>query len=868
MAESIASIVIDNVLQLIKDEAELLLGVADQVRTLKDQLKVIRSFLLHSLCNERVRHLHGPIEELVDQLRDIAYDAEDTIDTYLWSEGCCKWLPRFFCNLKTDYQVGKQIEDINQRIDRIKGDLPLYGYNLKQAVEFSEQGMKQKSRKAPVVEENEVVGFDDESKRIISRLLQGDNHLTVISILGMGGIGKTTLAKKVYNDLVIKKYFKQGCAWAYVSQEYSHKQLLLVILKAFKKLTKENEMQEEEIGEQLLQCLKGKRYLIVFDDIWHSKVWEGLKRFFPDNNKGSRVLFTTRVKHVAKEVDPSPHHLHLLNPDESWELLQKKVFRGEKCNKLWEESGRQIAKKCGGLPLAIIVLGGVLFYTRKTFEQWSNAVHCVSSILSERPEDCKEILKYSYDDLPLQLRACFLYFAVFPEDFEIPAKRLIRLWVAEGLVQVPPGTNETREEVAEHYLDELIDRSLIEVVKRRSNGGVKTCKIHDLLRDVSIDEAWKQKFIFQFRERVTDEQSISIIPRRLAGKSSLLRYIYSNFSSKPLHSILCFIQGEPVHDINTYLTSFCNNLGTFLRVLDLEGIVVDNLPNEIGKLFNLRYLSLGRTTITELPDSICNLRNLQTLDVRSKGIHSIPSGIWKLKKLRHVYLQGQICLPPPSSTMDNEPSLVALQTLSTICPSSCTQEIFAQMPNLIKLGIYGDLQSNLKSLSKGRDKLHQLKSLKLKRNLTSAPVTMLPRKFPENLTKISLHNTELEADPLQQLGQLQNLQILKLMEQSYVGYTLYFNSEDFKCLQVLQLMNFYEHKFELEMEEGALPSLEQLVIHNCHSLQKVPDKLWGLTTMKIINLWEPSAPVRSVILQKENEIKQRCKIEMFPPETH
>jgi hypothetical protein len=243
--------------------------------------------------------------------------------------------------------------------------------------------------------------------------------------------------------------------------------------------------------------LKGKRYLVVMDDIWRTEVWDEVSSVFPINSNGSRILITSRNKEVALHASLSPPYylLPFLNDNESWELLRKKVFRGEICPPELESLGKQIAKGCCGLPLSIVVLAGILANKEKSIHMWSKFVGHVNSFLT-REEDttiCQKILSLSYTDLPRRLKPCFLYFGMYPEDFEIPVRQLMHLWVAEGFLQHTG--HRYPEDVAELYLEELIDRSLIQVASKRRDGGVKECRIHDLLRELCISEGAEETFL-------------------------------------------------------------------------------------------------------------------------------------------------------------------------------------------------------------------------------------------------------------------------------------------------------------------------------------------------------------------------------------
>jgi hypothetical protein len=227
----------------------------------------------------------------------------------------------------------------------------------------------------------------------------------------------------------------------YVSEDFKINELLIEILKSQisisnKLASKIKRMSEKEAKEflvdKLLKCLQEKRYLVVMDDIWKPQVWNEVKDAFPDNSNGSRILITSRIKEVALHASLTPpYFLQFLNNDESWKLFCKKVFRGGECHFALEDIGRQIAKGCRGLPLLIVVLGGILANKEQTHRTWSKVIADVNWYLTE----CRDILALSYTYLPWHLKPCFLYIGAYPEDFEILVKELIKLWIAEGFIQ-------------------------------------------------------------------------------------------------------------------------------------------------------------------------------------------------------------------------------------------------------------------------------------------------------------------------------------------------------------------------------------------------------------------------------------------------
>ncbi|PIN22491.1 hypothetical protein CDL12_04786 [Handroanthus impetiginosus] len=321
------------------------------------------------------------------------------------------------------------------------------------------------------------------------------SRLNIISIVGMGGIGKTTLAKNLYGDSLIKHYFDIR-AWTVVSQTHSIREMLMDLLDSIRHGGGELQHKSiEQLAEILYKSLKGRRYLIVLDDVWDARAWDDIKRFFPDDNNGGRIILTTRLLEVAIYANSSPriHHMSLLSSKASWNLLREKVFGKECCPVGLEKIGKKIARNCKGLPLAIIVVSGLLSKGCGMQEYWMNISENVKSTVTGNDDQLMEILSLSYNSLPHHLKSCFLYMGVFPEHCEIFVSQLIKLWIAEGFVKPLP--HKSLEEVAEDYLKDLIDRSLIMVQMRNHNGGIKTCVIHDSLRDLCVKKAHDEKFL-------------------------------------------------------------------------------------------------------------------------------------------------------------------------------------------------------------------------------------------------------------------------------------------------------------------------------------------------------------------------------------
>ncbi|XP_047306287.1 disease resistance protein RPM1-like [Impatiens glandulifera] len=322
------------------------------------------------------------------------------------------------------------------------------------------------------VQDTGVVGIDDSKSQLSTLLNVEDKNLFIVTVVGMGGVGKTTLVKKVYESRAVKENF--DCrAWITVSQSFTIPGLLRASLKSFKGELKEGSDDEEWLINTLNNYLQQKRYIIVLDDIWSVGAWNSVRYAFPCCSCGSRIIFTTRNSDIASSTETTNRifNLNPLSNEESWILFCKKAFRGEEYKSVCPEEMHNISwslmKKCGGLPLAVVALGGLLATKEKQVLGWKKILESLSpkTRIITGLESLESILLLSFNDLPNSLKCCIFYTSMFPEDQVIKRSRLIRLWVSEGFAE-DKLVGYTREEVAEGYLIELVNRNMVQSVSK------------------------------------------------------------------------------------------------------------------------------------------------------------------------------------------------------------------------------------------------------------------------------------------------------------------------------------------------------------------------------------------------------------------
>ncbi|XP_057801651.1 putative late blight resistance protein homolog R1A-4 [Salvia miltiorrhiza] len=281
------------------------------------------------------------------------------------------------------------------------------------------------------VKEGMMVGFDDVQLQLLDWLTGGNRNRQILPITGMGGIGKTTLARHIFEHALVKEHF-DICAWTTISQTYNIRETLGQVLKQVTGNLGSDDLSENELGEKLYKYLCGRRYIFILDDMWSVEVWDKMRFFFPDYNDGSRVIVTTRLSNLAAELtDSNIIGMRFLDDVCSWNLFSKTVFGGDGFPLQLEEIGKKIVGKCKGLPLSIAVIGGLLAKSELTLEYWEHIEKNLSTIVnSKNDEYCLRVLKLSYDHLPAYLKPCFLYMGMFGEDEEIRVAELMRLWVS------------------------------------------------------------------------------------------------------------------------------------------------------------------------------------------------------------------------------------------------------------------------------------------------------------------------------------------------------------------------------------------------------------------------------------------------------
>ncbi|KAI4332430.1 hypothetical protein L6164_017339 [Bauhinia variegata] len=642
---------IGKVISLLESEVSLIGNFGYELRELQHELQSMRSFLedAHSTPDQTEQD-----KTWVAQVRESAIELQDIIDEFTYHKNklqASRKFTRFFhqavnfpLSLRVKHQVGFKLQQIKGAVNAISERRNRYGgVNRPQGSQYyvgPYDWLRIHHESSLFLRDDEVVGFD-EAKDKIRELLMDEVGYTVISILGAGGSGKTTLAANAFNNSKIKQHF-YCCAWVTISQRYDIEDIFRSLIKDLYKSRNENipqdlcSMDHRSLVETIVSHLKEKRYLLVLDDVWNPNLWGQISIALPEGH-GRRLMLTTRFDAIASYAFGVQSYLYRVEPlkeDKAFHLFCKKAFTDECCPNNLEPFAKSLVDKCEGLPLALVALGGSMS-SKKLESEWERVDRSLNWYLSNNPElqNMKIILLLSYYALPYRLKLCFLNCCVFPEDYLMKGKRLIRLWLAEGFLEHIIGL--TPEEVGEMCLTELVRRSLLLVVKSNPHGQTKTCRMHDILRELAISISTNENFCIIYKNK----QEI--------GNNSA--------------SVLAIQE-----DIQQSWPQLCNN---FPKVR----LNINKVPDGIEDCYNLGYLNLAETNVTELPKSIGRLCQLHTLNLKNTYIQVLPSRVTRLHNLRCLLVYHDAYLVPDDFTFasgvrvpTNISRLVNLQVLTFV----------------------------------------------------------------------------------------------------------------------------------------------------------------------------------------------------------
>lgn len=890
--EAVGSVVIQKVTYLLIQESIIFDKVVDQVEDIRLELRRMQGFLTDA---EERQETDDDIKEWVGKYLQTLYMMEDMVESYVLRLVCKKTKYCLFHNYGFYFHDLTASHKLRRKMKQIEGKVKELNKKIFQKKNEEKPGNTQdpssrsisfeKNQKQPVLDitpelNSESLGdmsFDTSSFSQIKQVLSGsyedddsdfvgfkdyekllENWLTskhgkMMGVVGPLGSGKTSLVKRIYNRKSIKEQFVCH-AWLNVSEEQEYKDLLLKVWNQFNK-KRDNELtilDERQLKEKLCEFLHDKKYLIVFDDVRKQPdAWRKLIYALPDMD-GCKVVLVTRHKDIAEswDGDCQPLHLQPLSNGNSWKLFSMSYCLEESSSVISSDTSlpMQILEKCQGLPLNIMLLGGFLKTKKICTEEWKR-------LFSQAKWGSTDLWLLSYADLPAHYKLCLLYLTLFPKEFDLSVRRILRLWLAEGFLRHPPGFGEEPEDLAQECFDDLVKRNLVTISKFRSDGGPKKCRLPGFLRENLLPKA-QEISLFHIHHMSAESRNETKpgVCRRIVEYADIKDYD-SNSDFRNLRSYLSFnIQryDTPATGVGNFLRRIIGSKGFgLLRVLDLEGVYKPILPPTLKHLFQLRYLGLRWTFLDSLPEAVGDLPYLETLDLKRTYINTLPSSVWKLKHLRHLNL--------PQVRLDMRMQQRSSQLLTLwglVIDDGCNIENgLIQLRHLRELGITCQLESfdkllswitnltHLQSLSltstinmgfpstlslKSLSESSKLSSLKLLGRLSSP---LDKNQFPPNLRVLTLSVSNLEEDPMGILSQLQQLSVLRLLAKSYLGQKMNCPHNGFVNLRVLKLWMLDELE-ELEVNQGGMPIIKELNIRHCHKLKGLSKKLLQRTTLK------------------------------------
>ncbi|KAJ1256755.1 hypothetical protein BS78_K312400 [Paspalum vaginatum] len=747
--DALAPYVKNLIRDMAQEEVFMLLGVSGEIKKLEDNTETLKAFLVDA---ERKRLSDQSVRIWVRKLKDSMYDAVDIIELCQLEAderretgggasmeqnflGCCQPLliclrhPMFslitcggiekiqdffqqflFCgrNPVFAHEIGSRIKELNQRLECIHKEARDFNINItlgsnpqKTNLTAAEPSRyKTKSQ----IDESAIVGeqIEKDTKELVQVLTTYDdnNHsIKVVSVIGTGGMGKTTLAQKIFNGTTMQEHFKTKI-WLSITQHFDDAELLRTAINHAGGVYHGGEQDKSTLTNILTNILSySGRFLLVMDDVWSQKAWNDVLSvpvtLASQKQPGSRVLVTTRSACLPQEMR-APLHQHRVQPlgeDDAWSLL-KKQLRPDQVARVGhlKEVGIEIIKKCGGLPLAIKVMGGLLSTKSLSKNEWEAVLNHRAWSVAGLPEELDNRIYLSYEDLCPELKQCFLYCSLFPKGTTISQAIIVPMWISEGFVE-PHGNVSSQgddglEETATRYYKELITRNLIEPTKGSSVTGYN-CTMHDVVRSFAEFMAREDSLVFQDRQLAGGSSNDSPIYRMSVGPSKLVLEWAALQKHQSLRTLIinCKISFSP----NDSLTGFSR-----LRVLSLKGTrYCDRLVGSLCELRHLRYLSLEETHISRLPHDIHRMKFLQHVLLRQCwNLESLPGTITKLVNLRTLVVHApnrNVVIPRGFGQLTNLRTLLAFPVHVEMGGdgSWCSLEEIGPLSHLRKLSLYG-----------------------------------------------------------------------------------------------------------------------------------------------------------------------------------